>query len=159
MVIRLLKDIPQYGPEGAQTPPRPHRPTRNVPLLTCHFLGSIIRTPRERMRNHLFPRGKAEYVTREQFSELGLAKEKVGGRDYQFGLKRKEEDIPSDVIEAVAGADYASANPSPPAFQRPTAPEPQPEVQKPAVEVGQLSVNFTPVLMAWTWTVVRLTWR
>ncbi|KAF3764877.1 hypothetical protein M406DRAFT_259016 [Cryphonectria parasitica EP155] len=63
VVVRLLKDVPQFGPEG-----------------------SIFRTDRGRMRNHFFPNRKAEYMTRARLSELGLTKQDIGERDYMFGL-------------------------------------------------------------------------
>ncbi|OAA53786.1 Ribosomal protein L9 [Niveomyces insectorum RCEF 264] len=64
VIVRLLKDIPQYGRKD-----------------------TIIRSERGRMRNLWYPRGMAEYMTTARFEALGLSPaEAVTKRDPWFGL-------------------------------------------------------------------------
>ncbi|KAI0506238.1 hypothetical protein F5B22DRAFT_624753 [Xylaria bambusicola] len=60
--VRLLQDIPGFG--------RKH---------------SIIRVKAGRMRNIWFPKGAAEYMTKQRFTELGLSEGAIGVRDRTFG--------------------------------------------------------------------------
>ncbi len=63
VVVRLLRDVSTYGRRG-----------------------TIFRIERGRMRNILYPEGKAEYMTRGRFAELGLSvADTLGERDFQFG--------------------------------------------------------------------------
>ncbi|KAI1435068.1 hypothetical protein GGR50DRAFT_694567 [Xylaria sp. CBS 124048] len=62
--VRLLRDIPAFGRKHA-----------------------IIRVKAGRMRNLWFPRGAAEYMTRQRFAELGLTEAAIGMRDRTFGSR------------------------------------------------------------------------
>ncbi|KAK7755514.1 hypothetical protein SLS62_002446 [Diatrype stigma] len=62
--VRLTKDIIGFGRKHA-----------------------IIRVKPGRMRNFWFPKGQAEYMTRNRFKELGLTDAAVGVRDRTFGSK------------------------------------------------------------------------
>ncbi|KAI1816469.1 hypothetical protein GGS20DRAFT_537703 [Poronia punctata] len=61
--VRLLHDIPGFGRKHA-----------------------IIRVKRGRMRNIWFPKGKAEYMTRQRFTDMGLTEAAIGVRDRSFGV-------------------------------------------------------------------------
>ncbi len=63
VVVRLLEDAPTYGRRGA-----------------------LFLTERGRMRNILYPRAMAEYMTAARFAELGLSADDVGQRDFHFGV-------------------------------------------------------------------------
>ncbi|KAI0187339.1 hypothetical protein EV127DRAFT_436802 [Xylaria flabelliformis] len=62
--VRLLRDIPTFGRKHA-----------------------IIRVKAGRMRNIWFPKGAAEYMTRQRFTELGLSDAAIGVRDRTFGTQ------------------------------------------------------------------------
>ncbi|KAI0549117.1 hypothetical protein F4679DRAFT_596077 [Xylaria curta] len=62
--VRLLRDIPTFGRKHA-----------------------IIRVKAGRMRNIWFPKGAAEYMTRQRFTELGLSEAAIGVRDRTFGTQ------------------------------------------------------------------------
>ncbi|KAI1116848.1 hypothetical protein F5Y14DRAFT_405494 [Nemania sp. NC0429] len=62
--VRLLRDVPQFGRKHA-----------------------IIRVKAGRMRNIWFPKGAAEYMTRQRFLDLGLTEAAIGVRDRTFGTK------------------------------------------------------------------------
>ncbi|KAI1185795.1 hypothetical protein F5B17DRAFT_406354 [Nemania serpens] len=62
--VRLLRDIPEFGRKHA-----------------------IIRVKAGRMRNIWFPKGCAEYMTKQRFVELGLSESAIGVRDRTFGTK------------------------------------------------------------------------
>ncbi|KAI2628316.1 hypothetical protein GGS21DRAFT_527348 [Xylaria nigripes] len=73
--VRLLRDIPAFGRKHA-----------------------IIRVKAGRMRNLWFPRGAAEYMTRQRFTELGLTEAAIGVRDRTFGTRlalELEAEMPS----------------------------------------------------------------
>ncbi|KAF2973411.1 hypothetical protein GQX73_g9 [Xylaria multiplex] len=71
--VRLLRDIATFGRKHA-----------------------IIRVKAGRMRNIWFPKGAAEYMTRQRFAELGLSEAAIGVRDRTFGtqllLEEEEEE-------------------------------------------------------------------
>ncbi|KAI0011649.1 hypothetical protein F4779DRAFT_193479 [Xylariaceae sp. FL0662B] len=69
--VRLLTNMPTFGRKDA-----------------------IIRVKRGKMRNAWFPKGQAEYMTRQRFKELGLTEAAIGVRDRSFGSKvvLEEED-------------------------------------------------------------------
>ncbi|KAI0205032.1 hypothetical protein F4808DRAFT_320313 [Astrocystis sublimbata] len=48
---------------------------------------AIIRVKAGRMRNIWFPKGAAEYMTKQRFAELGLTEAAIGVRDRTFGTK------------------------------------------------------------------------
>ncbi|KAI0459700.1 hypothetical protein F5B21DRAFT_455729 [Xylaria acuta] len=62
--VRLLRDIPTFGRKHA-----------------------IIRVKPGRMRNIWFPKGAAEYMTRQRFIEMGLSEAAIGVRDRTFGTQ------------------------------------------------------------------------
>ncbi|KAI1128259.1 hypothetical protein F5Y10DRAFT_240920 [Nemania abortiva] len=62
--VRLLRDIPAFGRKHA-----------------------IIRVKAGRMRNIWFPKGAAEYMTKQRFTELGLSEAAIGVRDRTFGTQ------------------------------------------------------------------------
>ncbi|KAI1352221.1 hypothetical protein F5Y01DRAFT_280254 [Xylaria sp. FL0043] len=62
--VRLLRDIPTFGRKRA-----------------------IIRVKAGRMRNIWFPKGAAEYMTRQRFTEMGLSEAAIGVRDRTFGTQ------------------------------------------------------------------------
>lgn len=62
--VRLLRDIREFGRKDA-----------------------IIRVKAGRMRNTFFPRGSAEYMTKQRFVELGLTEAAIGVRDRSFGQR------------------------------------------------------------------------
>ncbi|RYP05745.1 hypothetical protein DL764_003603 [Monosporascus ibericus] len=62
--VRLLQDIIGFGRKHA-----------------------IIRVKPGRMRNFWFPKGLAEYMTRNRFKELGLTESAIGVRDRTFGTR------------------------------------------------------------------------
>ncbi|GAW10949.1 hypothetical protein ANO14919_002870 [Xylariales sp. No.14919] len=62
--VRLLRDIPTFGRKHA-----------------------IIRVKAGRMRNIWFPKGAAEYMTRQRFTEMGLSEAAIGVRDRSFGTQ------------------------------------------------------------------------
>ncbi|KAI1275202.1 hypothetical protein F5Y07DRAFT_370841 [Xylaria sp. FL0933] len=62
--VRLLRDIPTFGRKHA-----------------------IIRVKAGRMRNIWFPKGAAEYMTRQRFTEMGLSEAAIGVRDRTFGTQ------------------------------------------------------------------------
>lgn len=49
-----------------------------------------------RMRNYWFPRGRAEYMTKQRFRDMGLTESAIGVRDRTFGQ-------PRSVLEAMEG--------------------------------------------------------
>ncbi|KAI1089545.1 hypothetical protein F5B19DRAFT_466616 [Rostrohypoxylon terebratum] len=67
--VRLLCDMPGFGPQEA-----------------------IIRVKRGRMRNKLFPKGQAEYMTEKRFRELGLNESAIGTRDRTYGAPKIVEE-------------------------------------------------------------------
>lgn len=50
------------------------------------------------MRNQWYPAGKAEYMTRQRFKELGLAEEDVGERDRTFGVVQEVEEDDDEIF-------------------------------------------------------------
>ncbi|KAI0433470.1 hypothetical protein F5Y09DRAFT_338688 [Xylaria sp. FL1042] len=62
--VRLLRDIRAFGRKHA-----------------------IIRVKPGRMRNIWFPKGVAEYMTKQRFAELGLSEAAIGVRDRTFGTQ------------------------------------------------------------------------
>ncbi|KAI1752513.1 hypothetical protein F4782DRAFT_530380 [Xylaria castorea] len=62
--VRLLRDIPTFGRKHA-----------------------IIRVKAGRMRNIWFPKGAAEYMTRQRFTDMGLSEAAIGVRDRTFGTQ------------------------------------------------------------------------
>ncbi|KAI1822417.1 hypothetical protein F4861DRAFT_390363 [Xylaria intraflava] len=62
--VRLLRDMPAFGRKNA-----------------------IIRVKAGRMRNLWFPKGAAEYMTRQRFIDLGLTEAAIGVRDRTFGTR------------------------------------------------------------------------
>ncbi|KAI8945619.1 hypothetical protein F4801DRAFT_115059 [Xylaria longipes] len=62
--VRLLRDIPMFGRRHA-----------------------IIRVKAGRMRNIWFPKGAAEYMTKQRFTDLGLSEAAIGVRDRTFGTQ------------------------------------------------------------------------
>ncbi|KAI0536466.1 hypothetical protein GGR58DRAFT_475116 [Xylaria digitata] len=62
--VRLLRDIATFGRKHA-----------------------IIRVKSGRMRNIWFPKGAAEYMTKQRFAELGLTEAAIGVRDRTFGTQ------------------------------------------------------------------------
>lgn len=57
------------------------------------------------MRNHFFPCGKAEYLTRQRMAELGVTKNDIGQRDSNFRVKTLEVEYEiEDAVDAVAFA-------------------------------------------------------
>lgn len=44
------------------------------------------------MRNIWFPKGAAEYMTRQRFAEMGLSEAAIGVRDRTFGMKLAPEE-------------------------------------------------------------------
>ncbi|KAI3332292.1 hypothetical protein HD806DRAFT_480044 [Xylariaceae sp. AK1471] len=76
--VRLLRDIPMFGRKHA-----------------------IIRVKAGRMRNIWFPKGAAEYMTKQRFTELGLSEAAIGVRDRTFGtqlLLDEEQDTQQDRV-------------------------------------------------------------
>ncbi|KAI0109490.1 hypothetical protein GGR51DRAFT_96374 [Nemania sp. FL0031] len=67
--VRLLRDIATFGRKHA-----------------------IIRVKPGRMRNIWFPKGAAEYMTRQRFTEMGLTEAAIGVRDRTFGTQLLLED-------------------------------------------------------------------
>ncbi|KAI1425297.1 hypothetical protein F5Y12DRAFT_379285 [Xylaria sp. FL1777] len=67
--VRLLRDIRGFGRKYA-----------------------IIRVKAGRMRNIWFPKGLAEYMTKQRFTELGLSEAAIGVRDRTFGTQVLEEE-------------------------------------------------------------------
>ncbi|KAI0404992.1 hypothetical protein F4802DRAFT_597669 [Xylaria palmicola] len=62
--VRLLRDVPTFGRKHA-----------------------ILRVKAGRMRNIFFPKGAAEYMTKQRFAELGLTEAAIGMRDRGFGTQ------------------------------------------------------------------------
>lgn len=96
------------------------------------------------MRNHFFPCGKAEYLTRQRMAELGVTKNDIGQRDSNFRVKTLEVEYEiEDAVDAVAFATpndpFAGLIGGPGSKQKrgPTAAH--------AVEVEQLAVSFPPL--------------
>ncbi|KAI1360917.1 hypothetical protein F5Y08DRAFT_316210 [Xylaria arbuscula] len=77
--VRLLRDIKTFGRRHA-----------------------IIRVKPGRMRNIWFPKGQAEYMTKQRFIELGLSEAAIGVRDRTFGTLL--------VLEEEADSQKASIN-------------------------------------------------
>ncbi|KAH7026666.1 uncharacterized protein B0I36DRAFT_366200 [Microdochium trichocladiopsis] len=63
--VRLLEDIVGFGKKD-----------------------TIMRVKAGRMRNYWFPRGRAEYMTKQRFREMGLTEAAIGVRDRTFGQPR-----------------------------------------------------------------------
>lgn len=142
VVVRLLKDVPQFGAEGMSKVtvsfflvayfalPSLRGKHQNANTRVQTPVGSIFRTDRGRMRNHFFPNRKAEYMTTARFAELGLSKRDIGERDYTFGINRNDPTLALDAVEVVAGGTAAA------------------EPVKAAVELDQLPVSLLPILNA-----------
>ncbi|TLS26439.1 hypothetical protein PpBr36_05326 [Pyricularia pennisetigena] len=64
IVVRLLKNVPEYGPKN-----------------------TILRAPRGRVRNMWYPDGKVEYMTPQRFIELGVDQSAIVERDPMYGLE------------------------------------------------------------------------
>jgi len=71
--VRLLEDIVGFGKKD-----------------------TIMRVKSGRMRNYWFPRGRAEYMTKQRFRDMGLTESAIGVRDRTFGQ-------PRSVLEAMEG--------------------------------------------------------
>ncbi|TLD20659.1 hypothetical protein PspLS_08514 [Pyricularia sp. CBS 133598] len=67
IVVRLLKNVPEYGPKN-----------------------TILRAPRGRVRNMWYPDGKVEYMTPQRFNELGVDQSAIVERDPMYGLEVEE---------------------------------------------------------------------
>jgi hypothetical protein len=48
------------------------------------------------MRNHFYPRSMAEYVTKDQLRELGIAEDAILERDSTFGVHPKRHSTKSN---------------------------------------------------------------
>lgn len=94
------------------------------------------------MRNSFFPRGKAEYLTRERMAELGVTKSHIGHRDPNFRVETHEvvHEI-EDAVDAIAFAtpsDPFAGLIGGPASKQKRGPTPA------HAEVEQLAVSFPP---------------
>ncbi|KAM7197662.1 hypothetical protein V8F20_006552 [Naviculisporaceae sp. PSN 640] len=106
VVVRLLEDVPTFGRKHA-----------------------VFRTERGRMRNQWYPAGKAEYMTRQRFQELGLAEDDVGERDRTFGVVNEVEEE-DEIFD----------------FSQPQAPAPTPTGQSPETAHSLLSMLLPETL-------------
>ncbi|KXJ91840.1 hypothetical protein Micbo1qcDRAFT_161867 [Microdochium bolleyi] len=85
--VRLLEDIVGFGRKD-----------------------TIMRVKPGRMRNYWFPRGRAEYMTKQRFREMGLTEAAIGVRDRTFGAPRsvldamETRDVEAAFIEGEAAA-------------------------------------------------------
>ncbi|KAL8322205.1 hypothetical protein RB593_004304 [Gaeumannomyces tritici] len=85
VLVRLLKDIRQFGPKTS-----PRHPHTHADLLPARPpTDSIFLAPRGRMRNMWYPSRKAEYMTTARFAELGLTRDAIGERDPLFAIAKK----------------------------------------------------------------------
>ncbi len=85
VVVRLLRDIPNYGRKGTIFAPAWPPPYRAPIGANSHLPDAIFRIERGRMRYEWFPYQKAEYMTALRFRQLGLTRDDIGERDPIFG--------------------------------------------------------------------------
>ncbi|KAH9429320.1 hypothetical protein MCOR02_010725 [Pyricularia oryzae] len=81
LVVRLLKNIPEYGPKN-----------------------TILRAPRGRVRNMWYPDGKVEYMTPQRFAELGVNESAIVERDPMYGLE-VEKPVEKKAVRSKAADD------------------------------------------------------
>ncbi|KAJ3561611.1 hypothetical protein NPX13_g8878 [Xylaria arbuscula] len=82
--VRLLRDIKTFGRRHRKTARHTDAKTEWL-TLEAKKIDAIIRVKPGRMRNIWFPKGQAEYMTKQRFTELGLSEAAIGVRDRTFG--------------------------------------------------------------------------
>ncbi|KAI1209384.1 uncharacterized protein F4807DRAFT_460599 [Annulohypoxylon truncatum] len=88
-----LRPLAQQQTRGAKMSKAEQEDTQGIPVRLLRNMpgfgakDTIIRVTAGRMRNEWFPKGQAEYMTKQRFQELQLTEAAVGVRDRTFGFR------------------------------------------------------------------------